>query len=162
MRNNWCRAGTGAALAMLLCGGAWADHGGGDRHHEENHRHVDVHQFRGHEYPHWHEGHWYHGDHGGRLGWWWAVGGLWYFYPAPVYPYPDPYAPPAVIYQPQDPAAVYQEQGPTPEDQAAPDSPPPAQNWYYCNSSKTYYPYVSSCPEGWQTVPATPAEDGNP
>lgn len=29
-------------------------------------------------------------------------------------------------------------------------------NWYYCESSKTYYPYVSQCAEGWKTVPAAP------
>ena len=28
--------------------------------------------------------------------------------------------------------------------------------WYYCESSKTYYPYVSECKEGWKEVPATP------
>ncbi len=29
-------------------------------------------------------------------------------------------------------------------------------NWYYCESAKTYYPYVSECREGWRTVPASP------
>jgi hypothetical protein len=48
---------------------------------------------------HWRAGHWYHGRHGGRVGWWWVAGGVWYFYPAPVYPYPDPHAvPPPVAY----------------------------------------------------------------
>jgi len=28
--------------------------------------------------------------------------------------------------------------------------------WYYCSSAKGYYPYVSQCPEGWQSVPASP------
>jgi hypothetical protein len=28
--------------------------------------------------------------------------------------------------------------------------------WYYCDSSKTYYPYVQQCAEGWKTVPASP------
>ena len=28
--------------------------------------------------------------------------------------------------------------------------------WYYCDSAKSYYPYVSQCPEGWKSVPATP------
>jgi len=28
--------------------------------------------------------------------------------------------------------------------------------WYYCDSSKTYYPYTQQCPEGWKTVPASP------
>lgn len=28
--------------------------------------------------------------------------------------------------------------------------------WYYCDSPKGYYPYVHSCPSGWQKVPTTP------
>lgn len=28
--------------------------------------------------------------------------------------------------------------------------------WYFCPAANTYYPYVNSCPSGWQTVPATP------
>ena len=28
-------------------------------------------------------------------------------------------------------------------------------DWYYCDSSKAYYPYVQQCPEGWSTVPAS-------
>lgn len=41
---------------------------------------------------------------------------------------------------------------------AAPSSTAPAaQNyWYYCGSANRYYPYVRSCPEGWQKVLATP------
>ena len=45
---------------------------------------------------------------------------------------------------------------------AAPPAPGPgapaasAGTWYYCESSKTYYPYVQSCAEGWRAVPATP------
>jgi len=30
--------------------------------------------------------------------------------------------------------------------------PPDSGNWYYCNSSGQYYPYVRGCPEGWQAV----------
>ena len=60
-------------------------------------------------------------------GWWWVVGDGWYFYPAPVYPYPDPYVPPAVVSR----SAGY---------------------WYYCGSANAYYPYVAQCPEGWQPV----------
>jgi hypothetical protein len=84
----------------------------------------------------WRGGHWFHGEHLGRLGWWWVVGGAWYFYPAPVYPSPDPYVPPAVVTQvPPSP--------PTP-------SPPPY--WYFCPSVKGYYPSVAECPEGWSRV----------
>ena len=28
----------------------------------------------------------------------------------------------------------------------------PAVYWYYCGSTKKYYPYVTSCKEGWQKV----------
>jgi hypothetical protein len=40
----------------------------------------------------WHEGHWWHGAHGGRFGWWWIVGPDFYEYPdaAVVYPAPPP------------------------------------------------------------------------
>jgi hypothetical protein len=31
-------------------------------------------------------------------------------------------------------------------------------SWYYCESAKTYYPYVSECKEGWRRVPATPPQ----
>ena len=34
------------------------------------------------------------GATGSRFGWWRVVGGLWYWYPTPIYPYPDPYTPP--------------------------------------------------------------------
>lgn len=88
----------------------------------------------------WYHGHWRHGPRYGRLGWWWVVGGAWYFYPSPIYPYPNPYIPPI--------AGVPQ--------LAAPAGPPPQQYWYYCQSNGTYYPYVSSCAEGWQKVPAAP------
>jgi hypothetical protein len=29
-----------------------------------------------------------------------------------------------------------------------------AQNWYYCSDPAGYYPYVTQCNTGWQTVPA--------
>ena len=35
-------------------------------------------------------------------------------------------------------------------------TPPQAASnvWYYCQSSRAYYPYTRACPEGWQAVPA--------
>ena len=36
----------------------------------------------------WRGGAWRHAWFNGRYGWWWLVGGAWYFYTAPVYPYP--------------------------------------------------------------------------
>ena len=108
---------------------------GGDR---------DIRHFEGRHLHVWRGGIWHHGRHEGRLGWWWVVGGLWYFYPEPIYPYPDPYVPPVVVVNPAPQSDM-------------PSVPPPAQNWYYCAASKSYYPYVSSCPAGWKTVPATPS-----
>lgn len=87
----------------------------------------------------WAGGQWRHGWYGPRFGWWWVVGPSWYYYPAPVYPYPNPYVPPVVIQT-------------TPAQQG----PAPTQYWYYCAASKAYYPYVAECPGGWQPVPVTP------
>jgi hypothetical protein len=83
--------------------------------------------------PRWRTGRWVHGPHLGRAGWWWVVSGEWYFYPEPIYPYPDPYIPPGVVV-------------------AGPPAPPAPAYWYYCPSAKSYYPYVPACPEGWTPV----------
>lgn len=104
----------------------------------------DIARFHEHDWHTWRGGRWAHVRHDGRLGWWWVVGGSWYFYPSPVYPYPNPWEPPpAVIVSP--PVGV------------APP-PPPTQYWYYCEASRSYYPYVPICPGGWQQVPATPGD----
>ena len=84
-------------------------------------------RWRGPELERWHGGHWFQGEHSGRLGWWWVAGDGWYYYPAPVYPYPDPYVPPAVT----APSAGYA---------------------YYCPSAAAYYPSVTECGEAWQPV----------
>jgi hypothetical protein len=115
----------------MVPGTAWADR------HRPWHG-DDIRHFRRHDLPRWQGGHWYHGPHLGRPGWWWIVGGIWYYYPRPVYPFPDPYVPPAVVIQ-------------------TPGVPPATtQYWYYCESAGTYYPYVAVCPGGWRAVPATP------
>lgn len=64
------------------------------------------------------------------------------YYPAPIY-YPPPvvYAPSPVIAAPP-PAVV--------------ERPAEASTWYYCASSRGYYPYVRECPEGWERVPSAP------
>jgi hypothetical protein len=140
---------------------AYAQHEGGE-HHEGGDRHAgadrrgggerhdgwrgggrDIGRFHERDVHVWREGHWEHGRHDGRYGWWWLAAGLWYFYPVPVYPYPDPYSPPVVMVQPT----------PAP----SPAVPPPTQYWYYCDSARGYYPYVPACPGGWRAVPATPA-----
>lgn len=120
-------------------GGHGGGYSGGGRHtgwYGSEIRHferADVHVWRG--------GSWFHTHHEGQLGWWWVVGGLWYFYPEPVYPYPDPYIPPVVVVQlpPVSPATT-----PTP------------QYWYYCEANQNYYPYIPTCPTNWKMVPVTP------
>ena len=140
----------GLGLSVALLGAlplaAVAQHRDGDRHREWR---GDIRHFEGRDSHQWRSGYWHHGDRGGRLGWWWVIGGLWYFYPQPVYPYPDPYQPPVVVIQQSAPVAP------------APVSPPVVtqvapQVWYYCEASANYYPYVPTCPAGWKTVPATP------
>lgn len=77
-------------------------------------------------------GHWVHGWHDGRFGWWWTGPGFWYWYPAPDYYY-----------------------GPPPADYVG---PAPQAMWYYCDAAKGYYPTIPSCPTGWRAVPATSTE----
>jgi hypothetical protein len=103
--------------------------------------HGNIERFHEHDWQVWRGGSWHHGSHAGRVGWWWVVGGIWYFYPAPIYPYPNPWEPPAFELV-------------TPPGSMPP--PPPTQYWYYCESAKGYYPYVPTCPGGWKQVPATP------
>ena len=47
----------------------------------------------------------------------------------------------------------------SPTPQTAPSASPSTQStggmWYYCDSAKTYYPYIAECKEGWKAVPAT-------
>lgn len=72
-----------------------------------------------------------------------------YFYPYyPAY-YPYYYGPGITI---ETSPPVYIERGQKTE---PPDMPA---IWFYCPDSKKYYPYVSECPGGWQSVPAQPTD----
>ena len=133
-----------AAIALLFAACTFAPAARAQHGHDRGHGHDHGHAHRGqghhwhgnapHFYgPGWRGGHWAHGDHGDRLGWWWVVGPSWYYYPAPVYPYP---APPQVLVP-----------GPLPAS---------AQYWYYCEPLRGYYPNVSACPTLWKAVPSTP------
>lgn len=52
------------------------------------HSHGDARRFGDRAMlEHWRGGHWFHGVHGGRLGWWWLVDGDWNYYPSPGYWY---------------------------------------------------------------------------
>jgi hypothetical protein len=79
-------------------------------------------------------------------------GGGYYYAPGPYYyPYPAPVVVPVPV-----PAAPqeYVEQGPS----AAAPAPDAAQQgngtWYFCDATKSYYPYVKQCSSGWRPVPA--------
>jgi len=98
----------------------------------------DISRFHEHDLDLWRGGRWTQGRHDGRLGWWWVIGNAWYFYPVPVYPYPNPWEPPPAMLQ-------------------APQLPPP-QYWYFCDAAQAYYPYASTCPGGWKQVPAKPGD----
>lgn len=73
----------------------------------------------------------------------------------PFSPWYSPYRPPYFYYPPvvavpvaPPPPTFYIEQ--------ASEAPPSQSYWYYCGSSKAYYPYVQQCPEAWQRVSPTP------
>lgn len=70
---------------------------------------------------------------------WGPAWGPWY-YPAPAYYFaPVVVAPPAPV-------------------QYIERSEPAMQSgyWYYCETSRGYYPYVKDCPSGWKAVPPAP------
>ncbi len=153
-------------LAATLCAAAIPasaerDERHGDSGRHDDHRggwHGDIRHFDNHDLHTWRGGRWHKGRHEGTFGWWWIAGGAWYFYPQPVYPYPDPYVPPVMVMQatPQIAPAIVTAHPPAPAPAPTPAAPAAAQSWYYCEASKSYYPYVASCPTGWKTVPATP------
>ena len=119
----------------------------------------EIHRFHEHDLEIWRGGRWHHGRHEGQLGWWWIAGGIWYFYPNRIAEIPDPYTPPVVVIE-QQPPVVVSPQAPVvvaPQTTAPAQPQPATQLWYYCASSKSYYPYVPSCPEGWKPVPAQPS-----
>ena len=122
-------------------GGHYAGHGGGGHyagHGYGGHGYVGRGPvaFRGRSFgrlsPYemgvWRGGHWIHSFHDGRRGWWWIVNGTWYFYPKPIYPFPDPMVPAFAV--------------------------PGSSALYFCPPAQAYYPYVPSCPVPWQIVPA--------
>ncbi len=113
------------------------ERGGGWRGHEERHErgdwhwHGDIHRFHDYDFDMWRKGRWAYEGHEGREGWWWVTGGFWYLYPAPVFPYPDPYTPPNIVVE------------------VVPAASP---SYYYCGSPAGYYPYVAQCAVPWQRV----------
>jgi hypothetical protein len=121
----------------------------------------DFRHFTPAEHRWWSGGRWRHTWWHGRYGWWWNVGPAWYFYDAPVYPYPTYVSP---EYYDED---AYDDSGYDDDESFDDDSgydqgaAPPDQydgggSWYHCSNPEGYYPYVKSCKNGWEQVPASP------
>ena len=104
-------------------------------------------RFHGQDFAHlsphdraaWEHGEWRHTRHHGHFGWWWYAAGVWFFYPAPIYPYPT--------YIGADSYYDYYD-----------DYGTPPYYWYYCDNPPGYYPYVKECKDAWEPVPPTPQE----
>lgn len=87
----------------------------------------------------------------GGPGWWgpgyWGPG---YWGPGYGYGYPYVYgAAPVVV--PAEPRVYIESDGTS-------GTVGQQQWWYWCQSAKGYYPYVSACSEGWQRVPPQPPQ----
>jgi len=102
--------------------------------------------FHGHDFDHftsseresWRHGNWHHGHHHGHFGWWFIVDNFWFFYDAPIYPYPL-----YVSYYYDD--AYYGDRD---------------YYWYWCDDPRGYYPYVQECYGPW--IPVSPSEGYGP
>ncbi len=102
---------------------------------------------------------WHHGGPRVSIGFgfgpYWGGPGYWgpgYWGPGywgpPYYPYyaaPAYYPAPIVVAPPAPTQYVEREQ------------PMQSGYWYYCETSRGYYPYVKDCPSGWKAVPPAPA-----
>lgn len=111
----------------------------------------DFHHFTARELHAWRGGRWRHELHNGRLGWWWYTDGGWYFYDAPVYPFPTVVAEEVELDSDVPPPEPVEQEAPP-----QPLGPPPAISWYRCASPAGFYPAVQSCPGGWQAVSPPP------
>ena len=72
--------------------------------------------------------------------WWWGPP-AYYYHPAPVYVAPP--EPKVYVERSEVDGAVQQDR-------------PSGDWWYYCEATRGYYPYVKTCPSGWQRVPPAP------
>lgn len=95
-----------------------------------------------------------------------------YYYPPPAYYYDDYYVPPSRVIIERRSELQYVEKSdvegtPAPStDQATAAAPAPSQVkptnwWYWCESSKKYYPYVKECTGGFERVPPQPVPPAN-
>lgn len=90
--------------------------------------HTSYDQFSSSDRAAWRHGSWRHTRHNGKWGWWWYVGGVWFFYDAPIYPFPTFIG----YYYDEYPYDYY---------------------WYWCDDPPGYYPYVRECYYDWVPVP---------
>jgi hypothetical protein len=104
----------------------------------------DVRYFNDREWGRWRGGYWHRDYYDGRFGWWYDVGGVYYPYAAPIWPYPLSVAPLIVA-----------------EAAAAPPPPMPIAPLpalprvaYHCASPAGFYPEVGACDAGWATLAA--------
>ena len=121
----------GPAAAHVPPGGPGGNpqvvHGGGPMHGGPVHGGpMPTRNFAGHPYRGqlaWEGGRWRHEMHNGRMGYWWDVGGVWYFYPQPMDGPPayisDDYADDVGYGDGGPPVAAYAQPG------AYPPPPPP-------------------------------------
>ncbi len=147
--------GGGGARGAATTGG----HHGGGGHWSGGHGGHGGHYHGGH-YGH---GHYYYGGYYPYWGWGWGWPLAWsaawywgypyyydYYYPRAAYyydRYPAPY-PDGVM----EPSMQQPQTTEVPHSQGAPTQAPAYMN--YCDSSKAYYPKVTSCPEGWKFIPS--------
>lgn len=76
------------------------------------------------------------------------IGGpVWGWYPPPYY-YPPAYYYPPVVEVPVAPPVYIERES----------APATGGYWYYCERPQGYYPYVKSCPGGWQRVRPQPSD----
>jgi len=116
-------------------------HGGGDIHGRSG-----AHGGRGS-----HSGGHFHGGVRGEvvIGPWWGFGYPYPYWPCAYGAYPPPYYgyPPSPYSAYDEPPAYVQRE------------PEPQAYWYYCPSSRAYYPNIRECPEEWVKVSPRPPED---
>jgi len=133
-------------------------------HAHEHDFHVnDVRFFTAHELEIWRHGIWHDGWHNGHWGWWWAVGDVWYPYPAPIYPYPVVVAPLVIEDQivvpgvppgaPPPQAAMVGAPPPSALSSEIPPLPAPPQVTYQCNNPQGAFPDVGACSDEWTATP---------
>ncbi|MBV8030492.1 MAG: hypothetical protein JO035_03180, partial [Betaproteobacteria bacterium] len=79
------------------------------------------------------------------------VGGVPYYYANDVY-YASAPGGYVVAQPPMDPSQAMAPAPAAPAPAPGPAASAPG-NWYFCESQKNYYPYVTQCAEGWKTVP---------